>query len=255
MSARPLYLQPMLPARVALDSTVALRIHTVGQSGLRTPLTRISRVVSNHHVQWDSDALIACLQNGIPIAFMDARGKPIGWCFGARRRETSLANLLEHALESDEWEQRFNPWLDAQHRARAAQALLLCGVFTSTAHLANVRNVLCNLHRTRLGAPAGAALGRLEALARCDIAAALADAVGEARLLAWHRPGFNLIDTLAGLVAIHAHTIINGTQELPAPDQMAQWATRNYEKNAGLFAQSTGALIGALELFLREHWL
>ena len=255
MTARPLYLQPTLPARVTLDAAVALRIRIEGQSGLRTPLTKISRVVCNHNVQWDSDALVACLQQGVPIAFLDARGKAIGWCFGARRRETTMANLLAHALEADDWDQRFAPWLDGQHRARAAQALLLCGLATSGAHLSDVRTVLCNLHRTRLGVPAGAALGKLEALARCDVAAALADAVGEAPLLAWHRPGLNLIDAFAGLVCIHAHTVINTTQEMPAADQTARWATQTYEKHAGLFAQSTGALIGAFELFLREHWL
>ena len=255
MTARPLYLQPSLPARVSLDNAVALRIHISGQSGLRTPLAKISRVVCNHQVQWDSDALVACLQHGIPIAFMDARGKSIGWCFGARRRETTLANLLARALAADDWNQRFDPWLEGQHRARAAQALLLCGIVTSNAHLSDVRNVLCNLHRTRLGVPAGAALGKLEVLARCDVAAALADAVGEASLLAWHRPGLNLIDTFAGLVSIHAHTVINSTCGLPAADQVTRWATQSYEKHAGLFAQSTGALIGAFELFLREHWL
>ena len=103
--------------------------------------------------------------------------------------------------------------------------------------------------------PAGAALCKLEALARCDVAAALADAVGEASLLAFRRPGLNLIDTFAALVAIHAHTVINSASDLPATDQIARWATQSYEKHAGLFAQSTGALIGAFELFLREHWL
>lgn len=255
MTARPFYLQPTLPARVSLDAAVALRVHIEGQSGLRTPLAKISRVVCNHHVQWESDALVACLQHGVPIAFLDARGKSIGWCFGARRRETTLANLLARSLEADDWDQRFAPWLEGQQRARAAQALLLCGLSTSGVHLNNVRNVLCNLHRTRLGAPAGAALAKLEALTRCDVAGALADAVGEPSLLAWYRPGLNLIDTFAGLVSLHAHTVINSTGELPATDQIARWATQSYEKHAGLFAQSTGALIGAFELYLREHWL
>jgi hypothetical protein len=255
MTARPFYLQPTQPARITLDTSVALRVHVSGQSGLRMPFAKLSRVVCNHHVQWESDALVACLQHGIPIAFLDARGRSVGWCFGARRRETTLANLLAHALAADDWTERFAPWLEGQHRARAAQALLLCGIVTSHAHLADVRNVLCNLHRARLGVPAGAVLGKLEALTRCDVAAALADAIGDTALLAWQRPGVNLIDAFAELVAIHAHTIIHSTYELPAADQAARWAAQHYEKHAGLFAQSTGALIGAFELFLREHWL
>jgi len=255
MSARPLYLQPSGDAYVKLDNAVALRIEVDARLAQRAPLSQISRVVSRTSVRWDSDALVACMKRGIPIHFIDAAGKAQGFCFGARRVETTLAVLLKNALDSAEWSHHYNEWKGNQHRARAAQALLLCQLSASDHNLKNVHNVLCNLHRIRHGEPAGAALSALQRLAHAEASAVLDATVGDAQLINWYRPGLCLIDDFSALIGLHAHTVVHHAGALPPPEQMTRWSVLQYELHAALWASSAGALCGAFERFLREHWL
>lgn len=255
MSARPLYLQTSGDACVRLDSAVALRIEVDTRLAQRAPLSQISRVVSRTSVRWESDALVACMKRGIPVHFIDAAGKAQGFCFGARRVETTLAALLKNALDNEDWQHCYTEWKLNQHRARAAQALLLCQLPASDHNLKNVHNVLCNLHRTRHGEPAGVALGALQRLAHAEAAAVLDATVGDARLINWYRPGLCLINDFSGLIGLHAHTVVHHASVLPLPEQTARWAVLQYELHAALWASSAGALCGAFERFLREHWL
>ncbi len=258
MSARPLYLNPSEAVVVSCDAGVALRVRGADSPSRRIPLAQLSRVVTNHHTRWDSQALLACMTHGIPVSFVDRHGKPIGWCFGQRRRETTLDHLLRAALDCPEWDRYYPSWLDNQRRAAAAQALILCGERASGEHLRSARctrDVLCNAHTRKHGLAAGDTVTALAHLAAQESAAALSHAVAQSELLAWHRPGLNLIDDIGGIVCVYAHVAVHHARRLPAPEMLEKWAIKLYQADAELWAPRIGAIIGSFERFLREHWL
>ena len=258
MSARPLYLNPSEEVVVSCDAEVALRVRSADSPARRIPLTQLSRVVANSRTRWDSQALLACMTRGIPVSFVDHHGKPIGWCFGQRRRETTLGNLLHLALDSPDWDQHYPCWLDNQRRAAAAHALVMCGeraAFDQLRSASSTRDVLCNAHTRKHGTATGDAVSAIAHLATQEFAASLDQAVVQSELLAWHRPGLNLIDDIGGIVGVYAHVGVHHARSLPAPGMLEKWAIKHYEGDAELWAPRIGGIIGNFERFLREHWL
>jgi hypothetical protein len=256
MSLRALYLHPKEKCDVSLDAGVALLISAPSRmTATRVPIRHLSRVVSEQSVTWQSEALIACLRFGVPIQFTNRKGEAIGWCLGARRIETTTANLLRTGLESSEWKQKYSDWRENQVRARAAQVLLLCDISPSVMNIKNIRNIACNLHRAKHGAPVGRALRSLTHLHRAEVASALATQIGDPSLIAWHREGLNLIDDFTQITGLHIHVLINNERTLPAFADTQKWATQRYENYTSLWSKSIGDLIGSFEFFLRENWL
>ncbi len=92
----------------------ALAIVRPGADVARLPIARISRVTASRRVDWDAEALILCLENGIPIIFLDAVGRPVGICQPRHLRADSLSTLIESAMEQAAWPQRHENWL--RHR-------------------------------------------------------------------------------------------------------------------------------------------
>ena len=256
MSLRTLYLNPKGQCVVTLDAGVALRISTEQTHHImRVPLRQLSRIISSQSVCWNSNAIIACLKYGVPIQFTNRRGEAIGWCLGTRRVESTTANLLSSALSTCDWHDRYKQWLNNQTRARAAQLLVLCQLPATDNNIRNVRNVICNLHRVRHGAPAGRHIRAITELNRAEVANALINLLGDPRLVAWQLEGLNLIDDLTEITSMHAHAVLHFCAVLPKQIAMTKWAIEEYESNASMWAESIGELIGSFERFLREHWL
>lgn len=255
MTPRPLYLDPGIVWQVRLDDGVALSIAADGRTRSLYPLQRLSRVVCGRQVQWRTDALLACLEAGVPIVFNDARRGTIGWCFGARRRETTLAQLLREGLSQPQWPDRFGTWVAAVERREMLYALAYMGVRAARLEARHVRALLCNRHRQRIGVPAGPWLRALR-LAGAGLAAEAAQrAVGDSTLLAFARPGFHLPRVLGDLLEWRQHRLLDdwpaAALHATSPQRLAAAAV---QASPASLERGCGEFLGELELHLRE-WL
>lgn len=255
MMALPLYLHNGSALRLDLDPARRLRIERKDLPERRIPLHHVSRIVCSSSLDISSRVLMACMQSGIPLAVVGAKGETLGWCMGTRRKETSLRQLLLQALDDQAWPTHYGDWLAQQHAAIAAQTLLLCGVATTAAARNNPRSALCNAHRQKHQRACAHLVNALAHLAQHELAAKLAHESSDPSLLAWHRPGLNLMSDLGALLGLYAHTDLHHAPLLPEPEQITPWAVRHYERHAAHWQQRIGQLVFAFEQFLRAHWL
>jgi len=251
----PLYLHNAHVKRLDIDRSTRLCITLDNQTKRFIPAHHVSRIVCNNNIDISASALIACMELGIPVAVVSAKGEPIGWCLGARRKETTLAQLLLNALEDATWTQLYQHWQTLQTSAAAANALLLCQVACTPAAMQNPRAALCNAQRVKHGIACAKQLKALSLLAHSAMSAQLAQETNATQLLAWYRPGLNLLTDLGDILALNAHIDLHHASTLPNDDQLDKWATRYFEKHAAHWQQRIGQLHFAFEQFLREHWL
>ena len=254
MNAQPLYLHNGSAQRLDLDTAQRLHIVRKDMPERRIPLHHVSRILCSSTLDISARALMACMKSGIPLAVVDPRGETLGWCLGARRKETSLHQLLTHALDDQAWPSLYTEWLAQQHAAIAAQTLLLCGVLTTAAARQNPRTALCNAHFVKHHQGCAQQVDALVLLAQHELAAKLAQATSAPELLAWHRPGLNLIEDLGNVIGLHAHTDLHHAPQLPE-DDITAWAIRQYERCAAHWQQRIAQLMFAFEQFLRSRWL
>lgn len=69
----------------------------------------------------DSDALLACMRHGVPLAWLDGEGV-VGMCAPASSRPLDWPELLWVAMVHPDWKERYESWLRAQ-RAMALRSL------------------------------------------------------------------------------------------------------------------------------------
>jgi len=255
MLAAPLYLHTGSAQRIDLDSADRLRIERNNMPTRHIPLHQVSRMVCHESMDISAKALMACLQQAIPIAIVNSQNEAIGWCLGARRKESSTKQLLMHALDDPQWEAHFQLWRAQQQQAIAAQCLLLCGVQNTASARQQPRVALCNAHYLRHRAASAHLVDAVAALAQHELAANLSHLVGAPDLLAWYRPGLNLIVELGVLLGLYAHIDLHHAPKLPAPDKRQVWAVQHFEKHAAHWQARMGQLLFNFEQFLRTHWL
>jgi hypothetical protein len=87
---------------------------TRGAQQFSLPLARLARVIVCGRVHWDSAALALCLQQGLPVIFLDARAQPLGAAAPLRGRSSTLDELLAEWVERPRWREGFDNWLRAQ---------------------------------------------------------------------------------------------------------------------------------------------
>jgi hypothetical protein len=254
-SGRALYLDASTRWQVRLDAGVALNVSAPGRARSLYPLARLARVVSPAHADWAAAALLACLQAGVPVIFHDAHGDPVGWCFGTRRRETTLAALLREGLAEPDWDERFGAWHAAAERRAVREALRALGIVGGRPEAAAARAQLCNRHRQRLGMPVGEVLHALRLATAALAGECLQRELGEPCLIAHARPGLHLGLVLTGLLEWPTHRLLWQTRahELKATAP-ARLAARMLEVHGADLQRALGDLLGSLELHLRE-WL
>lgn len=254
MGSFPLYLNQGSTLALDIDTAQRLRIERAQLPEKRIPLHLVSRIVCSSQVSISTSALLACMRRGVPLAIVEPSGKTLGWCFGVRRTENSLRELLRHALDDPAWEVEYKNWLANQHLAICTQMLLLCQVPGTAAARANPRAALCNAHRQKHQQPCGQAVDAIAQLAQHELAAHLGRESCDPTLLAWARPGINLINDLGALLGLHAHTDIHHTAQRHVEEALQHWALRRYERSSALWQQRIAHLGVAFEQFLREHW-
>jgi len=251
---KPLYLDPAQHWQVVLDDGPTLNISAPGRARSLFPLERLARVVSPCHAQWTTAALLACLRAGVTVVFADANGQTVGWCFGPRRRETTLACLLREALGLPQGAELLTDWQRAQARRGMLEALRDLQVSSRELTPVAVRARLCNLHRQRLGQPAGPWLRAMQGLTEAWVAERLHGLVGDPTLIGFACAGVHLSRLLSSLMEWTLHLML---QNLPLPlfDKMSptRMAATALELQGARLHRELGKLAGSLELHLRTE--
>lgn len=252
---RPLYLDAAVPWQITLDDGVALRIAAPGRARSLYPLRRLARVVCARSAQWQCAALLACMEAGVPVVFHDAAGEPVGWCFGPRRRETTLALLLREGIGRHDWQPWFDAWRRHAERGQMLAVLRPLGLPAARLEAGHVRALLCNRLRQRAGAPAGRWLRALNLACAGMVAEALQRELGDPALLAHARPGLHLPREIGALLQWRQHEVLLRARIADLGAQPpARFAAAAVEAPGALLQRACGALLGELELALRE-WL
>ena len=251
---KPLYLDANLQWQVALDDGPALHISAPGRARSLFPLQRLARVISPSHASWTTAALLGCLRAGVPVVFHDAGGQTVGWCFGPRRRETTLASLLREALDLPYGPDLLREWQRTQARREMLDTLRALGTASADLSAIAVRARLCNLHRQRLGQPAGPWLRALQGANAAWVAQRLHGLLGDPALICFAAEGLHLSRLLADLMEWTLHCIL---QDLPlaafhdtSPQRLA---AATVECCGRRLHQSLGCLVGSLEHGLRAQ--
>lgn len=110
----PLYLEGKQPLTVDLNGP-ALLVKSETRAPGRFPLQRLSRVIACQQVQWRTRALLACLEQGIAVIFVDGRGRPAGYLHAMNEHASRLDQLIRETLSRPDWQESYKNWLRAEH--------------------------------------------------------------------------------------------------------------------------------------------
>lgn len=248
MGLKPLYLASGHAWQVSLDGR-ALRVEAAGRAPAWYPLRRLARIVSATDTQWQTNALMACLNAGVPVAFLDGHGQPVGYCYGHTRRETTLDGLLQLALDHPDWEQHFGYWRHAMERTLILRLQKVINVPLRRLDAEYVQGRFCNAHFQRLRHPVAPMFrcftGPIHALAAARLSQLLS-----VTLLGHPRQGFCLTTELAELLHWPVHALVHRmAPPLPHDKTMQRIAVT-------LMEESTEVQQTLEELLSRfEHWL
>lgn len=164
------------------------------------PFARLSYILCRGSVDWRGDALQACIQQGLVVAFLDLDDRCTGIASGVPADHLGLGARLELATVRPGWEQRYHTWLMAQHHRRATYTCRALGWPADDIRPPEMRQRLHQAVQARLGTSADACLRRLNSLLRADIAAALTRAgLGPDQLVGLGPAGL-LVDDLLSLL-------------------------------------------------------
>ncbi len=251
---KPLYLDPAQAWQISLDDGPALNVSAPGRARCLYPLQRLARVVSPSQAQWTSAALLACLSAGVTVVFADNQGQTIAWCFGPRRRETTLACLLRETIDCSDGPGLLEDWRRAQERQAMLATLRALQVHCHELRYDIVRARLCNLHRQRVGQPAGPWLRALQANAEAWVAQRLHDLVGDPTLIGYPCEGLHLSRLISGLLEWTLHDIFHAVPLMYfAQTSPQRLAAATLEREGTRLHCALGRLVGSLEHHLRAE--
>lgn len=144
---RPLYLHGDPPLRVHLDGP-ALRVTTKRRAARLYPFRLLSRITVSGHVDWNTAALLACVDHGIPVTFLDRNGEVRAWCLGATVRRLPLVQQLVLFLDRPDWKAHYQAWRDAMERRSVLNLLHRLGTASPDLRAGRVREqVLRQAHK------------------------------------------------------------------------------------------------------------
>ena len=254
MSLKALYLGSGQKLQVRADGP-ALRVDGSGRTPGRYPLSRLARVISAEDVAWSTRGLVSCLKSGVPVVFVGSDGVPSGWCFGPRRRETTLAQLLREGLSHSEWDSKFSDWRRNVEINQAAAALRNCGLAAIPTTILAAEVSLFNHHRRRCGTGVAAHMCALKGAASALIARRVEIAVGDPELIGFPRPGLHFTQIFGEMMRWQLHGLIKRTHvaTLRAPAEM-RTAAILVERDSALLDAAASEMLTAFEMWLRD-WL
>lgn len=250
----PLHLAHGAGCQVMLDGP-ALRVFTARANARLVPLRRLSRVVSATDVRWQTKALLACMQAGVPLTFVDTRGCPQGYCHGMLRRQASLAQLLTEALGESDWMSRHAHWRWAMECRQMQAAAGVAGIRVGKPDVMRVRSRLSQ-HLLRLGwSGIGVLMRGLQGPVFALVLDELRHCMGVEQFLAQNTSSYSLPDELAMLLVWDLFALM--CVEKPAadaPQHPDAWAARFIVAHERQLRVGCRLLTARLENWLRA-WL
>jgi hypothetical protein len=91
-------------------------------------LRRLSRIVSSCHVDWRTDALLACAGQGVTVSFLDGEGDVVARCIGKVSAHESLQERLAAFLLRDDCMGLYAQWLAAMENMALRAAIRRSGL-------------------------------------------------------------------------------------------------------------------------------
>lgn len=217
---RPLYL--LADQRIAVDfAAPALRVAAAERAPTFHPLARLSRVLSRGPVDWAGDALMACLEAGVPVLFVGDDGRVRGLLDPARTDPAGLGEHLRCAVESPEWLERYGNWLHAQQHRLIAHLGSALGWRIADMRPALVRRQLDQMMLRRWQRPPQQLLAPYVPLLRASVTAELTTAGIDAAMSSGLWGGIHLHRDLARLSTWPLRGRLLLAQRLP-PDSSAE---------------------------------
>lgn len=203
-----LYLDAAEQPVAVLAEGPALRLRRHGVADVFAPVPRLARVVVfGPRVQLRTEALLACLQGGVPVLFLVARGKLAGVLapvvLPAWRRD--LAALLEAEATEAGFRRRLEDFCRAEERRAAIETVRAERPSLAGGALADLRPAAWRAHwcgRSRQPAAAEWLLDELRGLAAAAVAEGLARGGVGPQFLARRTGGFPLPERLGAALAL-----------------------------------------------------
>jgi hypothetical protein len=124
---RPLYVAGGTGVTLKLDGP-SLVVEAPERAQRRYPLERLSEVVLMGAVEAGVDVLRACAARGIPVAALEANGRPAGFFLPWRAPAPRASVLLENFLQRGDAASRYRDWRRAQERRAMIRALRAAGL-------------------------------------------------------------------------------------------------------------------------------
>jgi hypothetical protein len=176
----------------------ALRIRAQGAADVFAPLSRLARVVSTGAVHWRIEALELCMSWGVPISFLDGRGRALGACVPLYRPawKSDLPSLLEAAAERPDWPEPLENLLRGIERREMLWLARRYGLRPGDWRSASLQS-LCDARAALQGAALESVLSSLQGLHEAELAATLVRLGVGPRFLALRLGGANLAIDLA----------------------------------------------------------
>lgn len=250
---RPLYLDPGYARTVQLDGP-ALYVTGERRAAGRYPLSRISRVIVRGDVELRTAALLACLEHGVPVVFLDAAGNPRGACFGNHRRERALGSLLRELLELDNWRDYYGVWLAAMERRAILRATSTLRIELRDLRADRAWNGCVNRvaggHNQK--EPARTLYRYLQGLVTAHTAEGLYRAGINADTLYWKRAGLNLVEDIAKLQFWGLHELVQDFVRAKSTDDIAKCLTIAFEQKSMHFDVTLKEWLNQIEQWIRE---
>ena len=247
-----LYLDGRRPLSVCLDGP-ALRVSGPGQADGRYPLRRLSRVVASGHVDWRTNALLACMQGGVPVTFLDVDGRPFGSCLGHLLRPLALADRLRELLARPDWRELYGNWFAATERRQILRVLRRLRRNPRDLRRQAVQDMLLRGH-LRVGTPTQ--VHRAHELLRgllCGLVPEILDRAGLTPLLAEARAhGLSLPGDLARLLEWELHFTIHRAARLPLDEHWRRACVAAFEADVPELRRRGALCMAALENWLAE---
>lgn len=112
---KPLYLSPASTTRVLLDGP-ALRIRQANRADQLCPINQISRIIVSGTIHWDTEALLKCAEQNIPIHFMKKKGQARAHLVPALDKPDipDINDVVKQYLHMPNYHQRFRSWSTVQ---------------------------------------------------------------------------------------------------------------------------------------------
>jgi hypothetical protein len=181
----------------------------------------------------------------------------VGWCFGNRKRESTITGLLRIAVDEPDGEVWIKNWRHAIMQQEMIATLRALGVRNpanaSCTDAPAGRSRLCNWHRHRLGQPIGQWLNVLERCTAAIVAEELSESIGPPELIAYPMPGLHLGIVFSELLEWRLHRILAELQPQDLDQDPLRWAAAAAERQGIILRSKIRALLYSLETLLRKR--